>query len=130
MAIYSDAHIHSTVTHIRYSHGHDYIHCNAHALATDFLVTVVSTLASGYSHCSSNCALYQSLLSTSVSAMNNDLYERSFTDPEGRVYHYDPDQDIYYRRYQPISGWDRFGWLAVTLVLVLAVIYFEYNPIR
>lgn len=62
--------------------------------------------------------------------MNNDLYTRTITDPEGRVYHYDPDQDIYYRRYEPMSKWDRFGWLAVTLVLVLAALYFEYNPIR
>ena len=62
--------------------------------------------------------------------MNNDLYNKTITEDQGRVYHYDPDQDIYYRRYEPMSKWDRFGWLAVTLVLVLAVIYFEYNPIR
>lgn len=58
----------------------------------------------------------------------NELYERTITDREGRVYHYDPDQDVYYRRYQPLTGWDRWGWIYVTLVLggiVLAIELFR-----
>ena len=48
--------------------------------------------------------------------MNNDEYLRTITDDRGRVYHYDPDRDIYYR-YTELTPFDRWGWIAVTVIL-------------
>ena len=49
----------------------------------------------------------------------NDLYEKSIT-VNGVVYHYDPDRDVYYRRYGgDLSTWDRWGWIGVIIVMAL-----------
>jgi len=48
----------------------------------------------------------------------NDLYEKSIT-VNGVVYHYDPDRDVYYRRYGDLTTWDRWGWIGVIIVMAL-----------
>ncbi len=51
--------------------------------------------------------------------MNNDLYNKTI-EVDGQVYHYDPDQDIYYRRYGEQSIWDRWAWVATIVILAIA----------
>ena len=58
----------------------------------------------------------------------NELYEKTI-EVEGRVYHYDPERDIYYRE-SDSDDWDTWGWLAVLLVLVVLGLYLEFWPIR
>jgi len=48
----------------------------------------------------------------------NDLYNKTIV-VEGKTYHYDPDQDVYYARYERRGHWDQFGWIYVTLVLTV-----------
>lgn len=48
--------------------------------------------------------------------MNNDDYNQSI-EFRGRRYWYDPDRDIFYPRYDELSGWDRWGWLFVLVSL-------------
>ncbi len=50
--------------------------------------------------------------------MNNDDYNQTI-EFRGRTYYYDPDQDIFYPRYETLSGWDQWGWILVILVLAL-----------
>ena len=59
----------------------------------------------------------------------NDLYNET-VERHGKIYHYDPDQDIYYCRYAPTSVFDRYGWIVVTVVLTAIALYFEFYPIR
>jgi hypothetical protein len=47
----------------------------------------------------------------------------------GKIYRYDPDQDIFYCE-QPSSLWDRYGWLGVITVLAAIALYFEFYPLR
>jgi len=55
----------------------------------------------------------------------NDLYNKTIT-VDGVTYHYDPDQDIYYRRYTRTGHWDTYGWIYASLVLMAVCIYVEY----
>ena len=58
----------------------------------------------------------------------NEQYTHTI-DYQGRTYRYDPDRDIFYCQ-QPISKWDQYAWIAVTLVLAAIALYFEFSPIR
>jgi hypothetical protein len=51
----------------------------------------------------------------------NDLYNRTIQ-VNGRVYHYDPDRDIYYPRNEPLSLFDRWAWVA-TIVILSVLVY-------
>jgi len=57
----------------------------------------------------------------------NDLYNETVT-RNGRVYHYDPDQDIYYAYTEesPISKW---AWVLVIVVLALGCLSVEYHEL-
>ena len=55
----------------------------------------------------------------------NDLYTKTI-EVDGVVYHYDPDQDIYYRRYQDLSPLDKYGWIWFILGLAALVAILEY----
>ncbi len=55
----------------------------------------------------------------------NELYERTI-EVNGVVYHYDPDQDIYYRRYGEMSRWDRWSPLIVIVLLTAVAVWVEY----
>jgi len=57
--------------------------------------------------------------------MNNDLYNETI-ERNGRIYHYDPDQDIYYVRYTRTGHWDQFGWIYAVAVLSAICYYVEY----
>ena len=54
----------------------------------------------------------------------NDLYNETVT-RNGRVYHYDPDRDIYYA-YQSESTISRYAWIVA--VIVLSVICYFTAP--
>ena len=57
--------------------------------------------------------------------MNNDLYNETI-ERNGRTYHYDPDQDIYYCRYGPQSTWDKYSWIVAIVLLSAVCIYVEF----
>lgn len=44
----------------------------------------------------------------------------------GRIYHYDPDADVYYSGHQPQGHWDAFGWIYAVLVLAVICYCVEY----
>jgi hypothetical protein len=54
----------------------------------------------------------------------NELYNETI-ERNGKIYHYDPDQDIYYRRYEPMSTFDKYGWIVIILVMGAVVWYLE-----
>lgn len=57
----------------------------------------------------------------------NELYNETI-ERNGKIYHYDPDMDIYYCRYDgPTSTFDRYGWIVVTLLMAAIALYFELN---
>lgn len=60
--------------------------------------------------------------------MNNDLYNET-VERNGKIYHYDPDQDIYYCRYKPMSTFDRYAWIVLIVVLGAIAWYLERNPV-
>ncbi|CAB4125771.1 hypothetical protein UFOVP181_427 [uncultured Caudovirales phage] len=55
----------------------------------------------------------------------NDLYERTIT-VDGKVYHYDPDRDIYYPRPVKMTWADTWGWVIVSVLLAVICFYLEY----
>lgn len=55
----------------------------------------------------------------------NDLYDH-YIEYRGRLYRYDPDHDCFYAVNQPMTSWDRFGWLAVLFLLTALALYLEY----
>ncbi len=57
----------------------------------------------------------------------NDQYSQSVT-YQGHEYRYDPDYDCFYRVYKDseLSSWDRWAWIAVTVVL--AALAFWVSP--
>ena len=57
----------------------------------------------------------------------NELYNETI-ERNGKVYHYDPEMDIYYCRYESMSIFDRYGWIVVILLLAAMALYFEFNP--
>lgn len=50
----------------------------------------------------------------------NELYEKTIT-IDGKLYHYDPDRDIYYVRYAGHTHMDLYGWLYMIAVLAIVV---------
>jgi hypothetical protein len=56
--------------------------------------------------------------------MNNDLYNKT-VERNGKTYHYDPDQDIYYCRHEPMGTFDRYAWIVTILLLSAVCIYIE-----
>ena len=58
----------------------------------------------------------------------NDSYNETI-ERHGKIYHYDPDHDIYYAHHE-LSRWDAYGWLAVILALATVALYLEFLPIR
>jgi hypothetical protein len=63
-----------------------------------------------------------SLLYTSMNELYNETIERN-----GKIYHYDPDSDIYYVRYASHGFWDKYSWIVVTIVLALVCYLLEYH---
>lgn len=55
----------------------------------------------------------------------NDLYNETIV-RNGKIYHYDPDMDIYYCRYSDETTASKYAWIVVTLVLCAIVYYVEY----
>ena len=55
-------------------------------------------------------------------SMNNDMYNETI-ERQGKTYHYDPDQDVYYCRYdnKDLSHFDQFGWLYLIVILTSIV---------
>lgn len=52
----------------------------------------------------------------------NDSYNETIT-RQGKTYHYDPDHDCYYCRYDSadLSHFDQFGWLYLIVILTATV---------
>ena len=55
----------------------------------------------------------------------NELYNETI-ERNGKTYHYDPDLDIYYCRYEPMSTFDKCAWFVTILILLTTVIVLEY----
>ena len=55
----------------------------------------------------------------------NELYEKTIT-VDGKVYHYDPDRDIYYPRPVALSRFDQWAWIVVSAGLLAVGLYLEY----
>ena len=55
----------------------------------------------------------------------NELYNETI-ERNGKTYHYDPDRDIYYCRYEPMSTFDKYAWFVTILILLTTVIVLEY----
>jgi hypothetical protein len=53
-----------------------------------------------------------------------DLYNETVT-RNGKIYHYDPDRDIYYA-YAEESTLSRYAWIWVTVLLAAVCYYVEY----
>lgn len=53
--------------------------------------------------------------------MNNDLYNQQIT-YKGRQYRYDPDFDCFYPAESSLNTWDRWGWIAVIVLLALVAL--------
>jgi hypothetical protein len=56
----------------------------------------------------------------------NELYEETI-ERHGRIYHYDPDRDIYYA-YSEESILSKWAWLVLCVLLALAAVFLEYKP--
>ena len=54
----------------------------------------------------------------------NDLYTETVT-RNGKIYHYDPDRDIYYA-YTRESTVSRYAWIWVTVLMAAVCYYAEY----
>jgi hypothetical protein len=52
----------------------------------------------------------------------NELYTKTIV-VEGKTYHYDPDRDVYYCRYdsKDLSHFDQWGWLYLIVILTSIV---------
>jgi len=57
----------------------------------------------------------------------NELYNETIT-RNGKIYHYDPDMDIYYRRYSDEGVVSKWAWLVLCIVLAIACFCIEYRP--
>lgn len=57
----------------------------------------------------------------------NDLYNETI-ERRGKIYHYDPDMDIYYVRYASHSFWDNYAWIVVVILLAIVCYCLEYRP--
>ena len=61
------------------------------------------------------------LLYTSMNEQYNETITRN-----GRVYHYDPDHDVYYSRDTPESTISRYSWIVLSLVLAAVCYWAEF----
>jgi hypothetical protein len=57
----------------------------------------------------------------------NELYNETI-ERNGKIYHYDPDHDIYYRRYASHNFWDQYAWIVVIILLAIVCFALEYRP--
>ena len=57
----------------------------------------------------------------------NELYNKTI-ERRGKIYHYDPDMDVYYSRSSDEGIISRWAWLALVLVLVICAYCIEYRP--
>ena len=55
----------------------------------------------------------------------NELYNETI-ERRGKIYHYDPDRDIYYARPVALSRFDQWAWIVVSAGLLAVVLYLEY----
>lgn len=55
----------------------------------------------------------------------NELYNETI-ERNGKIYHYDPDRDIYYPRYEPMSTWNKYSWIIAVVLLSAVCIYVEF----
>ena len=55
----------------------------------------------------------------------NELYNETI-ERNGKIYYYDPDRDIYYRRHGPIGTFDRWSWIVVSIILLALVIFLDW----
>lgn len=56
----------------------------------------------------------------------NELYNETI-ERNGKIYHYDPERDIYYCRYEPMSTFDKYAWIVLILLLTTIVFFIEYK---
>ena len=56
----------------------------------------------------------------------NELYNETI-ERNGKIYHYDPDRDVYYCRYEPMSTFDKYAWIVLILLLTTIVFFLEYK---
>jgi hypothetical protein len=54
----------------------------------------------------------------------NDLYNETIT-RQGKIYHYDPDRDIYYA-YTEESTLSQYAWIWVTVLMAAVCYYLEF----
>ena len=57
-----------------------------------------------------------------MNELHNETIERN-----GKIYHYDPDQDIYYCRHEPMSTFDKYAWIVLILLLTTIAFFLEYK---
>jgi hypothetical protein len=57
--------------------------------------------------------------------MHNDT-DNNTIQRNGRVYHYDPDSDIYYA-YQEETTISRWAWIGIVIILALGCLSTEYQ---
>jgi hypothetical protein len=55
----------------------------------------------------------------------NELYSETI-ERNGKTYHYDPDQDIYYCRYEPMSTFDKYAWIVMIVVFSMLAIFLDW----
>jgi hypothetical protein len=55
----------------------------------------------------------------------NELYNETI-ERNGKTYHYDPDRDIYYCRYEPMSTFDKYAWIVMIVLLLMICIGLDY----
>lgn len=55
----------------------------------------------------------------------NDLYNETIQ-RNGKTYHYDPDMDCYYCRYNPESTAGKYAWIVCVVVLAAIAYWVEY----
>ena len=55
----------------------------------------------------------------------NDLYNETVT-RNGKIYHYDPDHDVYHSRSMDESVFSQWAWIPVVIVLAAICYYVEY----
>jgi hypothetical protein len=55
----------------------------------------------------------------------NDPYNKTI-ERNGKIYHYDPDHDIYYCRHEPMSTFDRYGWIVFIVVFAMLAIFLDW----
>ena len=57
----------------------------------------------------------------------NDLYNETI-ERRGKIYHYDPDLDVYYCRYSDESTVSKYAWIFLVVLLAICAWCIEYRP--